>query len=419
MIVDRDHIGFFGKMNSGKSTVMNLVTQQCTSIVDETPGTTADTKFSVCEIHGLGPVKLYDTAGIDERALLGEKKRAKVFSDLKECDLVVLVVNPATQEFSPENELLEFARDHDKQILIFYNLFSEDDRARVRLAADRMPLSVFYKSIAIDAKAEASRMPVIDFIRENFESKNFKIDLLPNVVRDGFYVLNIPMDSETPGGRYLRPQAMCEEFITRSWAFPVSYRMDLASARSADPAVVASERNRFDKVIAGLGKKPELVITDSQAMDVAGKWVPPDIPLTTFSIVMINYMSRGRLKSFVDGAASIGKLKKGDKVLIVEACNHSRVGEDIGTVQIPNYLSRNFPGVIVEHNFGREFQQNAALSQYSLIIHCGGCMISSQKLSARMRDLDALGVPYTNYGLFLSYMQGKDAMRRVVRPFGL
>jgi hypothetical protein len=134
---------------------------------------------------------------------------------------------------------------------------------------------------------------------------------------------------------------------------------------------------------------------------------------------MINYMSRGRLKAFVNGALSIGKLKSGDKILIVEACNHSRVGEDIGTVQIPNYLSHNFPGVIVEHNFGREFQQNSTLSQYSLIIHCGGCMISSQKLAARMRDLDALGVPYTNYGLFLSYMQGEDVMLRVVKPFSL
>ncbi|HQG13272.1 MAG TPA: 50S ribosome-binding GTPase, partial [bacterium] len=321
MIVDRDHIGFFGKMNSGKSTLMNLITQQCTSIVDDTPGTTADTKFSACEIHGLGPVKLYDTAGIDERAALGEKKRAKVFSDLKECDLVVLVVNPATQDFSPENELLEFARDHDKQVIIFYNLFSEGDRASVRTAAAGMPLSMFYKNIAIDAKDDASRIPVIDFIRENFESKNFKVDLLPNVVRDGFYILNIPMDVETPGGRYLRPQAMCEEFITRNWAFPVSYRMDLASARSHDPEVVAAERGRFDKLIAGLGKKPELVITDSQAMDVAGKWVPKDILITTFSIVMINYMSRGRLKAFVNGALSIGKLKSGDKILIVEACN--------------------------------------------------------------------------------------------------
>ena len=362
-------------------------------------------------------MKLYETAGIDYIML--QKKRAKVFSDLKECDLVVLVVNPATQDFSPENELLEFARDHDKQVIIFYNLFSEGDRASVRTAAAGMPLSMFYKNIAIDAKDDASRIPVIDFIRENFESKNFKVDLLPNVVRDGFYILNIPMDVETPGGRYLRPQAMCEEFITRNWAFPVSYRMDLASARSHDPEVVAAERGRFDKLIAGLGKKPELVITDSQAMDVAGKWVPKDILITTFSIVMINYMSRGRLKAFVNGALSIGKLKSGDKILIVEACNHSRVGEDIGTVQIPNYLSHNFPGVIVEHNFGREFQQNSTLSQYSLIIHCGGCMISSQKLAARMRDLDALGVPYTNYGLFLSYMQGEDVMLRVVKPFSL
>ena len=134
---------------------------------------------------------------------------------------------------------------------------------------------------------------------------------------------------------------------------------------------------------------------------------------------MINYMSRGRLADFVRGLRGVDQLTAGDRILIVEACNHSRVAEDIGTVQIPKAIARRFPGVTVEHNFGREFQDNPDLSRYRLVIHCGGCMISPQALTARVRDLTQIGVPFTNYGLFLSALQGKAALHRVLKPWGL
>jgi hypothetical protein len=152
-------------------------------------------------------------------------------------------------------------------------------------------------------------------------------------------------------------------------------------------------------------------------MDIMSKWCPDDIKLTTFSITMINYFSKGKLKDFADGLKALDTLKEGDKILIVEACNHSRIGEDIGTKQIPDYFKEKFPEVILEHNFGREFQENENLSEYKLIIHCGGCMISSQKLAARIRDLENLGIPFTNYGLFLSYIQGEDALKKVLEPW--
>jgi hypothetical protein len=152
-------------------------------------------------------------------------------------------------------------------------------------------------------------------------------------------------------------------------------------------------------------------------MDIMKDWVPNDIELTTFSIMMINYVSRGRLKEFYNGIKAMDTLEEGDKILIVEACNHSRISEDIGIVQIPGYLKKHFPGIKVEHNFGREFQENSELEKYKLIIHCGGCMITAQKLLARVRDLQTVGVPYTNYGIFLSYIQGEDALERVIRPW--
>jgi [FeFe] hydrogenase H-cluster maturation GTPase HydF len=430
VLVERDHIGIFGKMNSGKSSIMNMLTQQETSIVDPTPGTTADTKITLQEIHGLGPVKLFDTAGLDEISDLGAKKRAKVLADLKECDLVLLVIDPDTTRFETEREILEKARALDKQVLIIHNLFQPAGAQRIPLVEAGVPLLRFHRKISLVAVDAGYRQALLDFILGNFVSKNGKMELLPFVARDEFYVLNIPMDVETPPGRYLRPQAMAEEYITRNWAYPVSYRMDLGKARSGDPG----ERQRFETFLGHLGRRPKAIITDSQAMDLMHAWTPADILLTTFSIMMINYGSRGRLAAFAEGIRALDGLKAGDKVLIAEACNHSRIAEDIGTVQIPNVIRRRWPGVAIEHSFGRQFPEvgwavpTASVEQemngghsppYQLVIHCGGCMISPQKLLARLRDLDAIGVPYTNYGIFLAYMQGPQALRRVLAPWGI
>ncbi|MCU0916633.1 MAG: 50S ribosome-binding GTPase [Planctomycetes bacterium] len=415
MLVERDHIGIFGKMNCGKSSVMNLLTQQQTSLVDPTPGTTADTKIALQEIHGLGPVKLFDTAGLDEAGTLGEKKRAKVLADLKECDLVLLVIDPDTQDFATENTILQQARELDKQILVLYNLFRPSSAQRLGVVEESVPLLRFHRKLALAAIDPGCRQPLLEFILGHFVSKNCRMELLPFVARDEFYVLNIPMDAETPPGRYLRPQALAEEYLTRHWAYPVSYRMDLGRARQGDPG----ERQRFEAFLGSFRRPPRAIITDSQAMDLMHPWTPTEMMLTTFSIMMINYISRGRLAAFARGIRALDGLRAGDKVLIAEACNHSRIAEDIGTVQIPRFLAQHWPGVVVEHNFGREFQENSRLASYKLVIHCGGCMISAQKLLARIRDLDAIGVPYTNYGIFLAYTQGRAALDRVLRPFGL
>jgi len=206
---------------------------------------------------------------------------------------------------------------------------------------------------------------------------------------------------------------MAEEFITRKWAFPVSYRMNLSRARAGDPA----ERNRWNQFINSFIRPPKAIITDSQAIDILKDWAPADAPLTTFSIMMINYMSRGRLNKFVEGVRRIDTLRPGDKILIAEACNHSRIKEDIGTVQIPRLLTKMHPGVIIEHCFGRDLSGDEDLKNYRLVIHCGGCMISSQKMAARLRDLEQSGTPVTNYGIVLSYFQGESILNRVIKPW--
>jgi len=416
-MIERDHIGIFGKMNAGKSTLMNLLTQQETSIVDPTPGTTADAKIALCEIHGIGPVKLFDTAGLDEMSGLGEKKRKKTLDVLKECDLILLMIDPRQSNVEPERELLGAARDMDKQVFVLLNLFEGADAGSMERIHSRINLLKFYTPFCIRAKDPMERTMLLDFILAEYRPKRIAMDLLPFVERDETYILVIPMDAETPQSRFLRPQQMAVEHITRKFACPSCFRLDLGKAR--DPEQTETEKKRFLAYLENFRRLPKGLVTDSQAMDIIAEWCPEDIPLTTFSITMIQYISRGGLADFVDGIRQLETLRTGDRVLIVEACNHSRIGEDIGTVQIPNYFAKYFPGIRLEHNFGREFQENETLGEYKLIIHCGGCMITPQKMGARIRDLKALGIPYTNYGVFLSYIQGPRALERALRPWEL
>jgi [FeFe] hydrogenase H-cluster maturation GTPase HydF len=412
-MTERDIIGIFGKMNSGKSSLMNLLTQQETSIVDATPGTTADTKVTLMELHGLGPVKLLDTAGYDESDHLGDKKRKKVISALKECDLALLVVDPSTTEFETERIILEEAQTLEKQVMIIWNLFRKEDKSKTGEVINSHPEWRKIRSFTLSAIDFSFRQPLLQSILNYYIPKNFATELLPFVEKNQFYILNIPMDEETPPGRYLRPQAMAEEYITRKWAYPVSYRMDLGKARNGDP----SEKERWEKFLNNFSDRPKAIITDSQAMDIMKSWAPDDIPLTTFSIMMINYMSRGRIGDFAKAVKSVDSLRPGDRILIAEACNHSRIREDIGTAQIPRLLEKYFPGVAVDHAFGREFESKEELKQYKLVIHCGGCMITPQRVAARLRDLENSGVPITNYGIFLSYIQGKAVLDRVMEPW--
>lgn len=409
----RDIIGIFGKMNSGKSSLMNLLTQQETSIVDPTPGTTTDTKIALAEIHGLGPVKIMDTAGYDEQYLLGVKKREKSIAALKECDLVLLVIDPATDNFETEDLIIHEAQKLEKQMIVVFNIFHHNDRILIPEIESMLYKPNSYHRIVLSAVDKNFRQPLLDSILNNYIPKNLTVELLPFVEKGEFYILNIPMDEETPTGRYLRPQAMAEEYLTRHWAFPVSYRMNLANARNGDP----SERKRWNGFINSFSRRPKVIITDSQAIDIMKDWAPSDIGLTTFSIMMINFMSRGNLPVFVSGIKTLKYLKSGDHILIAEACNHSRIKEDIGTVQIPKLLGKFYPGVVIDHSFGREFFDDSDMKKCKLVIHCGGCMISNQRMVARLRDLNSTAIPITNYGIFLSYMQGEETLNRVIKPW--
>ncbi|QZE12988.1 50S ribosome-binding GTPase [Halosquirtibacter laminarini] len=400
----RVEIGIFGRMNAGKSTLMNLLTQQETSIVDPTPGTTADHKITLFELHGIGPCKIFDTPGIDEETILGQKKRKKVIQTLRECDLAIITTPSNIADFSVEEELISLAQSIQKTYILVHNIFDSTPQHSIKFK--EVDTSIIKEA---NLSEENSREAILPFIKK-YITKTKEHSLLPFIKKDHSYVLIIPMDEETPEKRLLRPQSMAVEEITRNWAYSITYRMDLKKARAGN----IEEKRRFDNLLNHIPFL-DAVITDSQAMDIVSRWTPKQVQLTTFSIMMIQHGTQ-RLSKFYQGVNTLTTLKENGKILICEACNHSRIQEDIGTVQIPNILKKRYPNITIDHSFGREFEDKN-LQEYDLIIHCGGCMISAQKLTQRVVNLEVHHIPITNYGIFLSWIQGQEVLERVVKPW--
>ena len=424
--MERINIGIFGRVNSGKSTLMNLITQQETSIVDPTPGTTADVKTTVMEIHELGPVKIFDTAGIDEKGILGEKKKQKTFNALKRSDIVLVVINTNNSDivkdnFLTEKEVVSSSAGRGKEVFVIYNKFKGGSATMEKLQAIS---GRNFPSVELDLSDRSNYTVLVDFLKANSKLQPAKTPLLPDLDRNKIVFLNIPIDDESPEGRFLKPQMMAEEYLVRRYVPTFAYRMDLARARSIIAEEVAAEKKRFDDFIFLLGREGriQLLITDSQAMDIISKWTKnAPYMVTTFSIMMINFLSRGNLELFVNGVKAFKALKPGDKVMIAEGCNHDRKAEDIGTVKIPKKIEALFgKGAIqIDHYFGRVFAENDKLKEYKLVIHCGGCMLDQQAIASRIEDLIESGVSFTNFGVLLSYFQGEEALNKVIEPFGL
>eukprot|EP00808_Paulinella_micropora_P007778 g3523.t1 len=438
----RTNIGFFGRMNAGKSTLMNLLTQQETSIVSPIPGTTTDIKAAVMELHSVGPLKLFDTAGLDEGSELGGKKRRKSLTALKECDVALLVIDlPAVStaqadNFRWEEEVLDTAaRFGVRPVLIFNSKDLPLDRATAE--AERAWKSLDPEG-ALSWHVLAPLQPgsfakLIGLIEAEVQQArpNLYVPALPAQVLspEAIVFLNIPMDLETPSLRLLRPQALVQEECLRHFATTLAHRMDLKKARSSDFATRQGEKARFIKALKPLLTEggPRLLVTDSQSIDVVHEWTLDDhgkplLPITTFSIAMAQRQSAQQLGLFVEGLRELDKLKKDDKVLISEACTHNRIPDscqDITTVQIPNLLEAKCgKGLRVEHSFGKDFPDITQNKDIRIAIHCGGCMIDRQKMKARLLDLHEGGVPVTNFGLFFAYMHSPDAMRRCLEPWG-
>lgn len=377
---NRVHIGFFGRRNAGKSSVVNAVTNQELSVVSDTKGTTTDPVTKSMELLPLGPVLIIDTPGYDDEGALGELRVKKAKQILNKTDIAVLVVD-ATVGISPvDHELIALFQAKKIPYLTAYN---KCDLLSVR---DMRTLSQDASSVLVSATDRKN----IDQLKEKIallvEPENEKKLVSDLVLPGDIVVLVTPIDSAAPKGRLILPQQQM-----------------IRDLLSADAVSVVIKENEVEQTLAMLAKKPRMVITDSQAFHIVAKATPRDIPLTSFSILMARY--KGFLSSAVAGAMAIDGLQDGDKVLICEGCTHHRQCDDIGTVKLPRWLE-TYTGKSLLYDFtsGGGFPEE--LSPYKVIIHCGGCMLNEREVQYRMKCAQDQGVPFTNYGTVIALTQG-------------
>ena len=383
---ERVHIGFFGLRNAGKSSVVNAVTGQSLSLVSDIKGTTTDPVKKAMELLPLGPVVIIDTPGINDEGTLGEMRVKRAKQILNQTDIAVLVVDGEKGLQTADEELISLFDGKAIPYIIAYNksdllnsVPEADENAIYVSAENGTNIYELKEMIARKAKTcESEKKLVADLISAN--------DLV---------VLVVPIDSAAPKGRLILPQQQVIRDVLESGAC----------------AVVCRETELKD-TLAALGRKPKLVITDSQAFGKVSADTPADIPLTSFSILFVRYKSD--LTAAVRGAAQLDKLKDGDRVLISEGCTHHRQCEDIGTVKMPAWV-RGYTGKNIEFDFtsGTEFPED--LSRYSLVIHCGACMLNPREMQSRARHAKDCGVPMTNYGVAIAQMH--SILRRSIELF--
>lgn len=389
----RLHIGIFGRRNAGKSSILNAITSQEVSIVSEIAGTTTDPVEKPMELLPLGPVLFIDTAGIDDSGALGEKRIKKTMQVFDRTELG-LIIAKADEWGDFEETILKELKDRDIPVIVVFNkcdLAPSVNCLSKSFSGEKIP--VVETSALTGFGIQELRQAILKYAPDDFINR-------PSIVSDlvgpgEMAVLVVPIDKEAPKGRLILPQ--------------VNAIRDLLDADSF--CVVVKERE-LREVFTRFTKPPKLVVTDSQAFLKVAADTPPEIPLTSFSILFARY--QGDLSEMVKGAMAIDKLKSGDKVLIAEACSHHPIGEDIGTVKIPRWLTQYVGGKLeFVHHRGHDFPEN--LSEFKLIIHCGACMWNRREMLTRLMKARMAGVPLTNYGLTIAYSLG--IFERALQPF--
>ena len=371
---ERVHIGFFGMRNAGKSSLVNAVTNQELAVVSDTKGTTTDPVYKAMELLPIGPVMIIDTPGYDDEGALGELRIKKTLGILNKTDAAVLVVDAAVGKTDGDNELISLFNKKNIPYLIVYN------KSDLKGCDTK-------DGIAVSTKTKSGIDELMSAMASAFKDGGNDRRLIADLVSPmQLVVLVVPIDSSAPKGRLILPQQQTIRDLLEAGAVSVVVR-----------------ETELKSTLDMLGKNVSLVVTDSQAFKKVSAETPIDIPLTSFSILMARY--KGFLDIAVKGAAAIDKLNDGDTVLISEGCTHHRQCEDIGTVKLPKWLrERTGKNLNIETSSGREFPED--LSKYSLIIHCGGCMLNEREMRFRMQTAADSGVPITNYGTAIAYMQG-------------
>ena len=392
---ERTHIGFFGKRNAGKSSVINAVTGQDLAVVSDVKGTTTDPVYKSMELLPLGPVVMMDTPGIDDEGELGSLRVRRSYQVLNKTDAAVLVIDGTAGASGEDRALLDRIRAKGIPFIVAVNkkeLAGPDAiqgiKKRLDLTDDRLcPVSAATGEGIFELKERIAAVAK----REEPERALVRDLLDPSDI----VVLVVPIDSAAPKGRLILPQ-----------------QQTIRDILEADAASVVVKENELKHVLGSFQKKPKMVITDSQVFAQVSKDTPEEIPLTSFSILMARY--KGNLEQAVRGVTALDGLSDGDAVLISEGCTHHRQCDDIGTVKIPRWI-REYTGKVIriETTSGTEFPDD--LTGYKLIIHCGGCMLNEREMKYRLSCAEDQGVPMTNYGILIAYVKG--ILKRSVEVF--
>lgn len=391
----KPHIGIFGRRNNGKSSLINSLAGQEVAIVSDIAGTTTDPVKKSIEIPGIGAAVMVDTAGMDDFGELGKKRVGKTRSTIKKIDLGILLITEHKFE-KEEIKLIEEFKQWEVPFIIVEN--KADLLAESSYSLSFIPDNLKEKYITFSSVDPKNQDALIELIRKNIpETAYMSKSLVGDIIQQGDLVLLItPIDSEAPEGRLILPQVQAIRDILDNDAI----------------AVVAKERE-IDSLLLQLQPRPALAITDSQVFLKAAGSVPDDIPLTSFSTVLARY--KGDFPNYLKGTPKLSDLNDGDKVLILESCTHHVSCDDIGRVKIPRWLSQ-FNGKDLEYEVVSGLDDvPGEITDYSIVIQCGGCMITRKQLINRLKPAIDAGIPVTNYGMAIAYIQG--IYNRAVAPF--
>lgn len=385
---ERIHIGIFGKRNAGKSSIINALTGQSLAIVSDVKGTTTDPVLKAMELLPLGPVVMIDTPGLDDEGELGALRIQKAYQVLNKTDIAILVVDGTVGMTSEDSAILSRILDKHIPYVIVMNKADLIPESKDAGLLPDMAATIDQKHIIwVSATDKTNIHELKELIATLTPVDDSRLRIVGDLIHPSdFVVLVVPIDKAAPKGRLILPQ-----------------QQTIRDILEADATAIVVKEHELRETLDSLGKRPSLVITDSQVFAKVSADTPRDIPLTSFSILFARY--KGNLKTVVNGAKALDTLEDHDTVLISEGCTHHRQCDDIGTVKLPRWI-RSHTGKELNFEFSSGTEFPLELSKYKLIIHCGGCTLNEREMKYRLKCAADANVPITNYGTAIAYMQG-------------
>jgi len=393
---ERVHIALFGMRNAGKSSIINALTNQEIAIVSQMKGTTTDPVYKAMEILPIGPCVIIDTAGLDDVGELGELRKKKTLEVLNKTNIALVVIDTSIGLTDYDKSIIDQVKSKKIPVIAVLNksdiaLVNEELISKIKQQLD-------IPSVSVSAVTKQGVKKLKDKIISMIPDEEEKFKIIGDLISPGdFVVLVTPIDKAAPKGRLILPQQQTIRDILES-----------------DAIAIVTKEHELRETLENLGKKPRIVITDSQVFLKVAADTPKDIPMTSFSILFARY--KGDLVELIRGVKAVKKLKDGDKVLVSEGCTHHRQSDDIGRVKIPRWL-RQITGKQIDFEYTSGVTFTEDVKRYALIIHCGACMLNRAAMLNRIESAKEFNVPMVNYGILIAYVQG--ILDRALEPFPL